>query len=253
MATRNTSIVIYDNPSKDGKTWSHHVLRILFSLHYKKLPYTVDGIEYPDIVSAFAGTSLQPKDDPLERYEIPVIKYLAADGTTQYRMETVPIVEALEELDSESPLFYSSPRSVEFRSLSGPAFAPIIQATAGHVPEILSERSASNFREKRSSRWGKSVEQWNEEHPGAEALAKAEPRLRALGEWLEQTQGPFVHGERPSYADFTVASILGFVKAVGQNDLYEAALAVHPAIERLYEAVKETQQGNERCRELFEE
>jgi glutathione S-transferase len=251
MATGNEAIVVYDNPSKDGKTWSHHVLRILFSIHYKKLPYEMEGIEYPDVISTFAETELRPKDDPLEPYEIPVIKFHAPDGSTQYRMENMPIIEALEELQPEAPLLYSSARSAEYRRISNPALAPLLQATVGHVPSVLSKRSADAFLEKRKSRWGKSVEQWVEEHPATEALAKAEPRLKELGDWLEQTGGPFVHGENPSYADFTLVSILGFVRSAGQLELFKAAMAVHPAIAKLYEAVKVTQQGNDRCRELF--
>ena len=88
------------------------------------------------------------------------------------------------------------------------------------------------------------MEQWVEEHPSSEALAIAEPRFKELGDWIEETPGPFVNGDKPGYVDFTLAGNLGFVKAVGLTDVFEAVLGMHPAIRRLHDAVGQTQLGN---------
>lgn len=85
-----------------------------------------------------------------------------------------------------------------------------------------------------------------------DGLAVAEPRLREFGDWLEAVPGPFVNGDGPGYADFTVASLLAFVKAVGLSDVFETVLGFHPAIRGLYDAVKLTQAGNVDCQYLFE-
>ncbi|KAM0247754.1 hypothetical protein ACHAQJ_009715 [Trichoderma viride] len=252
MASENNAVLIFDNPSKEGKIWSHHVLRILFSIHYKGIPYSFKGIEYPDIVSTFAPTTLEPKDDLIEPYEIPVLKFQTSTGFVGYEMKPSKIIQTLEELKPEPSLLFDTPRCAEYRKRFGPAFAPILQLTVGHVPRILSERSTMAFCEKRKLRWGKSVEQWIAEHPIQEGLALAEPRLRELGDWLETVPGPFVDGDSPGYADFTVASLLAFVKAVGLSDVFEAVLGFHPAIRGLYEAVGVTQTGNDRCQYLFE-
>lgn len=244
MDFKSNTIVIFDTPGKDHKTWSHHVLRMLYSLHYKGIPYSIEGIQYPDIVSTFAPTTLEPKDDPLEPYEIPVLEIQTTSGPTQYYMEPLKIIRALEEIKPEPSLLATSPRSLEFTSRFGPAIRPIIQTTVGRVPDILPERSVESFSQKRKARWGKSVEQWVEEHPSSEALAIAEPRLKELGDWIEETSGPFVNGDKPGYVDFTLASILGFVKAVGLTDVFEAVLGTHPAIRRLHDAVGQTQLGN---------
>ena len=252
MDSDSNIVVFFDTPSGDGKIWSHHVLRILFAAHYKGIPYSVESIEYPDIVDTFSQTTLIPKDDPIEPYEIPVLKIQGPTGSPQYHMDTKSIIEALENMKPEPSLLYNSPRSVEFRSRFGPAFAPIIQLTVGHVPSILSARSAESFRQKRKNRWGKTVEEWVVEHPPSEGVAKAEPRLKEFGDWLNQTPGPFVNGDKPGYADFAVASFIGFVKAVGLTDVCEEVLRVHPAIDRLYSAVKLSQLGNDRCHYLFD-
>ncbi|KAH8124611.1 hypothetical protein FP744_10006398 [Trichoderma asperellum] len=253
MTSESKAVLIFDNLSKEGKIWSHHVLRVLFSVHYKGIPYSFKAIEYPDIVSTFAPTSLEPKDDPIEPYEIPVLQFQTSSGSVGYEMNVPKIIQALEHLKSEPCLRFDSPRSVEYRARFGPAFVPIIQLTVGHVPRILSERSAVAFYEKRRLRWGKSVEQWIEDHPIQEGLSVAEPRLRELGDWLDAVPGPFVDGDSPGYADFTIASLLAFVKAVGLSDVFERVLGFHAAIRRLYDAVGLTQVGNDWCQYLFEE
>jgi glutathione S-transferase len=251
MASERDTVVIYDIPSKDGKCWSHHALRILYSLHYKGIPYSIENVEYPDVNSTFDPTSLKPKDDPIEPYEIPVIKFQTPTGTTQYLMDPGEIVLALDEMKPEPPLLYRSALSVEGRQKFRPAFAPIIQLVVGEVRNVLSDRSAEFFAKKRKARWGKSIDQWIAEHPTDAGLAVAEPRMKALGDWLESTPGPFVNGEQPSYDDFTIASLIGFARAVGSTDIAERVLAMHPAIGKLYDAVKETQVGNIRCQYLF--
>jgi glutathione S-transferase len=252
MPSKDITTVIFDTPSRDNKIWSHHVLRILYSVHYKGLPYSIESIEYPDIISTFAQTALEPKDDPVEPYEIPVLQVRTSSDITQYYMNMAKIIQTLEDAKPEPSLLYASPRSVEFRSRFAPAFAPIIQLVVGHVPKVLSERSATFFCQKRKARWGKSVEQWIAEHPIKDGLAAAEPGIKELGDWLELTAGPFVNGDQPGYADFTIASILGFMRAVGLTDAFEMVLAMHKAVKRLYDGVKLTQLGNIHCQSLFD-
>ena len=252
MASESNTVLVFDNLSKDGKIWSHHVLRILFSVHYKQIPYSFESIEYPDIVSTFTLTTLKPKDDPIEPYEMPVLKFHAAGGVARYEMATARIIQALEEMEPEPSLHFDTPRSIEYRARFGPAFAPIIQLTVGHVPDILSVRSIAGFCEKRKLRWGRSVEKWIAEHPIEDGLALAEPQLRELGHWLQTTPGPFVDGNSPGYVDFTIASLLAFVKAVGLSNVFERVLGFHPAIQRLYDAVGLTQEGNAACQYLFQ-
>lgn len=244
MASQSHKVILFDTPSKECTIWSHHVLRIVFSLHYKGIPYSVENIEYPDIVSTFAPTTLEPKSDPIEPYEIPVLKIQTPDGDWSYYMGTVDILQALDDLQPEPSLLYTSTRSAEFRSRFGPALAPIIQAVVGHVPQVLSSYSAKSFAQKRLDRWGKPVEQWRVEHPIGDCIATAETRIKELGEWLDAVPGNFVHGDLPSYADFTIASILAFAKAVGFPDVLQSALDIHPAIGKLYSGVKLTQLDN---------
>lgn len=241
--TKDT-IQIFIIPRKDGMTWSHHEVRILYSLQHKQIPYTVKHVEYPDIEPTFAPTTLEPKSDPLEPYEIPVLVAQPRSGDARYYMGALDIIQALEELQPEHPLLYDTPRSAEFRSRFGPALAPVLQAVAGHVAGILSERSAVAFAEKRRKRWGRTVEQWAAEHPMSDALLAAKPRLEELGDWLQLGPGPFVHGDQPSYADFTIVSVLEFARAVGFAEAVEAVVGMHPSLKILYEAVMAKQVAN---------
>lgn len=252
MAPESVTVVVFDTPSKDGTTWSHHVLRILFSLHHMRIPYSIENVEYPDIVSTFASTTLEPKDSSIEPYEIPVLKIQPHAGNPRYYMGTLQIIEALETVSPEYPLLYTSSRSAEFRSRFGPAFAPILQAVVGHVPNVLSERSVKSFAQKRHDTWGKPIEQWIAEHPMQEAVATAKPRLKDFGDWLHLTPGPFVNGDQVSYADFTLASMLAFTTAVGYSNITRAVLGMHQSIQILYDAIILTQSRNDRCLDLLE-
>lgn len=252
MAPESETVVVFDTPSKDGTTWSHHVLRVLFSLNYMRIPYAIENVEYPDIVSTFESTTLQPKDSSIEPYEIPVLKIEPHAGNPRYYMGTVEIIQALENASPEYPLLYTSPRSAEFRSRFGPAFAPILQAVVGHVPNVLSERSVKSFAQKRRDTWGKPIEQWIAEHPMKEAVAAAEPRLKDVGDWLDLAPGPFVNGDQVSYADFTLASMLAFTTAVGYPNITRAVLGMHRSIQVLYDAVVLTQSAHNECLELLE-
>src|SRR4051794_24240258 len=110
MDSESNTVVVFDTPGKDHTTWSHHALRILYCLHYKGIPYSIESILYPDIIPTFAPTTLKPKDDPLEPYEIPVLKVRTASGATQYYMEPPNIIQALEEMKAEPSLLANSPR-----------------------------------------------------------------------------------------------------------------------------------------------
>ncbi|KAH8896066.1 hypothetical protein GQ53DRAFT_804166, partial [Thozetella sp. PMI_491] len=191
-------------------------------------PRIDSNVKYPDLDSSFDPTSLKPKDDPIKRYEIPVIKFQAPAGTTRYLIDPIEIVGTLNDIKPKLPLLYDSPPSVY---------------------NILSERSAELFAQKRKSRWGKSINQWIAKHPIDTGLVVAEPRIKALGDWPESTTGSFINGKQKSYADFTVASLIGFTKGAGASDITEKVLAMHPVIGRLYDAVKLTQLRNERSQE----
>lgn len=246
------AVVLYDTLSNKGTMWSHHLLRVVLALDYKQIPYSIKSIQYPDFVSTFSATPLQPKADPIEPYETPVLEVRDADaeGGSRFYMGTADILQAVEAIQPEQPLLYSSPRSVEFRSLFGPAFAPILQSVVGHVPQILPQESVQAFEKKRGDRWGKTVEQWIVEHPTDEALAKASNGLKTIGDWLELTPGPFIHGGAPSYADFTVVSVLLFVKEVGFPEVMQAVLQLHPALEKLFRGV-EAMQPEDTAMRLF--
>ncbi|KAL1891495.1 hypothetical protein Sste5346_007586 [Sporothrix stenoceras] len=237
-------IVVYDTPGRDIPLWSHHTLRALYALHRKGLPYTVMSVDYPDIESTFEPTSLPPKDDPVERYEIPVVLFRLKDiennSTDEYLMEPSRIIAKLDELVPDPPLPFASEHATEARALFSPALAPILQIGVGHIPSVLSDRSREGFLAKRHARWGKPLEEWVAERPKDMLLATAEPRLKVFADWLEGSgrEGPFIEGAESGYADMTIVSILEYARLVGATDAFNAAMA-HPAIARLYNALPE--------------
>ena len=254
MASITNPVVVYDTPSKAGKTWSHHTLRMLFSLHYKGIPYSIKAVDYPDIIATFTPTTLTPKDDPVEPYEIPVLAFPSLiNSLPTYEMLTPRIIATLEALVPEPSLLYDTPRSVEFRKHHWKALVPILQYAIPHVPLLLLPSSALFFSQKRQGRWGKSLEQWRIEHPLEEAFATAELRLEAFGQWIAETEGAFIEGASgPGYADFTFVSVLGFVRALGLEEVWGRVLGIHPALGKLWEGVGKGQVGNESCGHIFE-
>ncbi|CAK7218902.1 hypothetical protein SEUCBS140593_003711 [Sporothrix eucalyptigena] len=232
-------IHVYDTLGHDGQIWSHHTLRILYALHRKDLSYTTQSVDYPDIESTFAPTSLPAKDDPVEPYEMPVLRFRTDGAEDLYLMDPALIIAKLDELVPDPPLRFASPRAVEARAIFGPAFAPLLQIAVGRVPTVLSERSKQGFLAKRKARWGKSLEEWVAERPQNFLLATAETRLTLFGRWLEEgNQGPFVEGSEPGYSDMTVVSILEFARRVGASEAFEAGMR-HALIARLYNALAE--------------
>lgn len=237
-------IVVYDTRGRDIPLWSHHTLRVLYALHRKGLSYTIVPVDYPDIEATFEPTSLPPKDDPVERYEIPVVLFRSTNAddkhTDEYLMEPARIIAKLDELVPDPPLPFASPHATEARALFGPALAPILQIGVGHVPGVLSDRSREGFLAKRKARWGKPLEGWVAERPQDMLLATAEPCLKAFADWLEESvrEGPFIEGTESGYADMTIVSILEYARLVGATDAFDAAMA-HPAIARLYAALTE--------------
>ncbi|CAK7220432.1 hypothetical protein SCUCBS95973_004153 [Sporothrix curviconia] len=233
------NIVVYDTAGHDGHIWSHHTLRILYALHRKGLAYNIEPVEYPDIEATFAHTSLPAKDDPVEPYELPVLRFWAEGTEDLYLMDPPRIIAKLDELIPEPQLSATSPRAVEARAVFFPALAPLLQVAVGHVPAVLSDRSRQGFLAKRKARWGKTLEEWVAERPLTKQLEAAEPRLVKLGQWLgEGSEGPFIEGSEPHYPDLTIVSILEFVRLVGATEAFDAAMQ-HAAIARLYDALSE--------------
>ncbi|CAK7234011.1 hypothetical protein SBRCBS47491_008805 [Sporothrix bragantina] len=238
------SIIVYDTAGHDGRIWSHHTLRILYVLHRKGLTYTIEPVEYPDIEATFAPTSLPAKADPVEPYELPVLRFQAQGTEDLYLMDPPGIIAKLDELVPEPRLSATSPRAAEARAIFFPALAPLLQAAVGHVPSVLSDRSRQGFLAKRKARWGKTLDEWVAERPLENQLKTAEPRLLQLEEWLEQgSEGPFIDGHEPGYADMTIVSILEFVRLVGETEAFNVAMR-HKAIARLYDALSEKNVAN---------
>lgn len=239
-------IVVYDTPGRDNQIWSHHTLRILYALRHKGLPYTVVPVEYPDIETTFEPTSLAPKDDPVERYEMPVVRFreVGSDADSdEYMMIQNLITSKLDALVPDPPLHFASPRTGASAALYAPFLKPLLQIGVGYVPAVLSERSRTTFLAKREARWGKPLVAWVAERPREMLLATATPHLQAFAKWLEDEEGgggkgPFIHGSQPGYGDMTIVSVLEYARLVGATGAFDAVMQ-YPAIARLYAALSE--------------
>jgi hypothetical protein len=140
-------------------------------------------------------------------------------------------------------------------------------------PKLLNKPSRDYFVRTRELRFGMKLENMAEMMGGEEAWMEALPGIKALGEILKKNGGPFVEGETGrsctnllshfiivafshsdiwdgkvlafladwvpvSYADFVIVSWLRFYEAI-EEDLSKRAVAIEPALGKLYDASKQ--------------
>lgn len=73
----SSEIILYDIPTKDKhpRCWSLNPWKARMALNYKKLPYTTEWVEYPDIAPKFKQLGIPPNErDPKFQYSCPAAR-----------------------------------------------------------------------------------------------------------------------------------------------------------------------------------
>ncbi|KAF1944445.1 hypothetical protein EJ02DRAFT_452309 [Clathrospora elynae] len=233
----SSGVVLYDLPSKQGTTWSLNPLKTRMILNYKKIDYTTEWVEYPDLAPTFKtlGIPPNPKDAPgyYADYSSPAIKY--PDGT--YQMDSWPIAHELEKRYPNPSLHLDDPIVLKIRDHISNMVGPIVPHVIPRIALLLNKSSADYFYETRKEHFGKSLQDVEKDAP-ADAWEKAEGPARETGDLLRKHGGPFFLGETISYADFIFVAMLHFLGRANP-DAFKRFMALDDTFPRVYEASKQ--------------
>jgi hypothetical protein len=168
-------------------------------LNYKKIPYTTEWVEYPDLAPKFKALGIppNPKDAPgyFADYSSPCIRY--PDGT--YQMDSWPIAFELEKRYPEMSLHLDSPLALKIRDHIPKIVSPIVPHLIPKVVHILNKPSQDFFHETREKMFGKPLQQVEAEGATEECWEKAKAPAKEAGDLLRAKGGPFFLGETGKY------------------------------------------------------
>ena len=157
-------------------------------------------------------SGIPPNEPGLKPYTSPTIRL--PDG--RYVMESKKIALALEPLYPNPSVHLDSPYQSRIESLLPqiithvrPIFMPLVQKT------FLNPPSHAYFTADREKTIGMSLEKYHEKN-AEKGFEEAKPYLRQLGEmYKEVSDGPFLGGKEPIYADFLVVAWLRMMDRLG--------------------------------------
>jgi len=175
----------------------------------------------------------------------------AAQGKMPYTSPTVTLPDGrhvmgsekiapeLERLRPEPSLHVDDPMTEKATAAVGEFFGALVPLLLPRVPKrLLNPSSAEYFEETRKGWFGMPLSELEQSKGAKEAWEKAQPGAEKIKGLLKQrTEGPFVHGEQVTYADFIIVGSFEFIKLLG-DDVYEKAMSLDPAFPKLYEACK---------------
>jgi glutathione S-transferase len=216
-------------------------------LNYKGIPYTQSWVSYPDIAALLKSLDVPPHKASTPPYTLPAITHKGAikanpEGAL---MDSESIAVYLDELYPEPPLFPSGDASYtiliavrKILALISPSIRSlIIPNVVGH----LDPRGQEYFERTRAVAFGKPLSEVRpKDEEGLVALwevleKESEPLIKML-KGREGKKGPFLEGEKPGYADFTLACVLAFFDRF-ERDVFDKILVLGGGeFKALYEA-----------------
>ena len=207
-----------------GMNSSIHIFR--FALNIKKLPYKTSWLEYPDIEPLAKKIGAEPTDifPDGPYYSVPIIH---DPSTSSVVADSFKIVQYLDKTYPDTPILI--PKGTAALQL---AFAdiffekvgfPVYQHMNLQCMKQLPSRSQVHWRRTREARFGIPIEEIAPE--GSEKRASLWKEtikgLATMTSWLSAEDGTFVMGDKPSFADLMVASVLTWIKRILGEDSKE--------------------------------
>ncbi|KAJ5116375.1 hypothetical protein N7456_000723 [Penicillium angulare] len=201
------------------KSWSPNTLKVRMALNFKKIPYTQSWVSYPDIAPLIKGLGVEPNATGT-KYTLPAIVHKSiTSNSNSAMMDSLPIIEHLDKLFPEHPLFpsgeasYSLYLAVNRLSMRlGPAIRSLVIPS---VPDHLDPRGQEYFIRTRSEFFGKPLAEVRPTDEGeiAGLLEELQKELKGIITVLkgrEGKKGPFFEGETPGYVDLNFVCHLAF-------------------------------------------
>ncbi|CAE6394512.1 hypothetical protein BN14_04703 [Rhizoctonia solani AG-1 IB] len=226
-ATKENPIIFYDILSEHGY-WSPNTYKTRLTLNYKRLPYRVEYVSYPDIAPKLKELGVRTTDPaPFIAYTLPMIADPSPDpnGKPTYVVESFDIAVYLDKTypaPQYPAVFPPGTRAIQkittdlFMNEVGYALLPsLVPLTAR--PGFLDERGREHFLKTR--------EQYFKTIPadtsvGSKFWGDAHEKWQWFGTTLDlNEEGPFVMGKQISFADFAVGGILFFVRHVEGGEM----------------------------------
>lgn len=193
------------------------------ALNYKKIPYTTEWIEYPDLKPKFQSLGIpanDPQVNPNAEYSIPTARF--PDG--KYIMDSLAIVHELERMQPQPSLRLDTDHhkraqdaALKLQKGLGPLVLPRVPV------EILNPPSREFFEATREKRFGMPLAALEKsDQAGETAWENARPGLDEVRALLhEDESGPYVMGTEPSFADFVLAGMWRFYERLDRGgDLF---------------------------------
>lgn len=188
-------------------------------MNFKKIPYKTEWLEYPDLEDhckklGIPPTSVKANGDPY--YTLPAIH---DPSTGAYLSNSFPIAEYLEATYPDTPSLFPGNtvglQNAFQESLLDTALEPVWRFILPAVGFRLTPRGNEYVRRTREAYFQQTLEDTIPK--GDEAITQWKSFKEGLGKvdvWYSKTEGPFLLGDRLSWADLVVGSWIIWMRTI---------------------------------------
>ncbi|KAJ4007437.1 hypothetical protein NW766_010122 [Fusarium irregulare] len=145
------------------------------------------------------------------------------------------IAEALEKHSNLQPLRLEAKESAKVEQLAEKLLIASRPLWAHLLPKILTESNGEYYSTTRAKRFGMSLDLYYTEHVSQHLWNHLDAMCLDIGQSLAQSPGPYLLGQQPTYADFTVVALIKFFCCVNKA-MADHFFLVEPRLRKLYEA-----------------
>ncbi|KAH7342045.1 hypothetical protein B0J17DRAFT_649234 [Rhizoctonia solani] len=219
-ATKENPVIFYDILSEHG-TWSPNTYKARLTLNYKRIPYRVEYISYPDIAPKLKELGVRPTNPA---------SYITFTLPTNYVVESFDIAVYLDKTypaPKYPAVFAPGTRAVQkitsdlFTNEVGYAVLPAILPLTGR-PGFLDKRGREYYLKTREEIFKRLP---TDTSIGSKFWGDLHGKWNWFGETLDlNEEGPFVTGKQISFTDFAIGGIISFVRRVegGEMQMWKA-------------------------------
>jgi len=211
-------IIFYDIPcSVKGLTWSPNLQKGRYTLNFKKLPYQVEWVEYPDIEQVCKKIGAAPTGSDRTPYTLPAI---FDPNTNTAFTDSALIAEYLDKTYPDTPkAFPPGTHALQHASLDAFAskLAALWQFSLPASSVMLNPVSREYFERTRKQWFGTPLSELTPKgEKGVEEWGKVKAGFDDVDTWYKhgEANGPFLLGEQPGFVDFAVASFILWAKTI---------------------------------------
>ncbi|KAG8688987.1 hypothetical protein FRC11_004359 [Ceratobasidium sp. 423] len=246
-ATKENPIIFYDILSQHG-TWSPNTYKTRLTLNYKRIPYRVEYISYPDIAPLLKELGVRPTNPtPYITYTLPSEHPYA--NTTQAFLTTIGLLPVIADPSPDSngkPTYVVESFDIAVyldKTYPAPKYPAVFPPGTRAVQKITSDlfwnevaltvlpalvplTARAGFLDERGrEHFSKTREEYMKQIPaetgiGSKFWGDVHEKWKWFGEILDlNEEGPFVTGKQVSFTDFVIGGIFFFLRRVEGGDM----------------------------------